>query len=321
VNNYLAGAGENVMFGGADARIANLSPSDIEIRRNHFHKPTSWNWNHPDFKPLGGESVRWAGKQFEKASGGPPQHWTVKNVLELKHAKRVVIDGNLFENHWADAQSGHAILFTVRNQDGGNPWAQVADITATNNVLRNSSGGINILGTDDLNPSQRTARILIRNWSFENVNWEHGNGVNSLFQLLGGDDITIEHVSCASLKGNLALVDNVVRRLRFANNIVPTGAYGIHLDNSGSVEARLPDRTFEGNVIIGGDARSWAFGGKNSFPPTARAVGFADEERGDLRLDDSSRFKGAGADLAAIRAAMGPEAAPAATRPRRVVSR
>ena len=36
VNDYLEGAGENVMFGGADASIANLSPSDIEIRHNHF---------------------------------------------------------------------------------------------------------------------------------------------------------------------------------------------------------------------------------------------------------------------------------------------
>ena len=38
VNNYLEGAGENVMFGGADPRIKNLVPSDIEIRRNHFFK-------------------------------------------------------------------------------------------------------------------------------------------------------------------------------------------------------------------------------------------------------------------------------------------
>ena len=36
VNNYLEGAGENLMFGGADPSIPNLVPSDIEIRRNHF---------------------------------------------------------------------------------------------------------------------------------------------------------------------------------------------------------------------------------------------------------------------------------------------
>jgi hypothetical protein len=39
VNNYLEGSGENLIFGGADAPIANLMPSDIEIRHNHFFKP------------------------------------------------------------------------------------------------------------------------------------------------------------------------------------------------------------------------------------------------------------------------------------------
>ena len=42
VNNYLEGAGENIMFGGADPAIANLTPSDIEIRRNHFTRPRTW---------------------------------------------------------------------------------------------------------------------------------------------------------------------------------------------------------------------------------------------------------------------------------------
>ena len=37
-NNFLSGAGENVMFGGADPGIDGLSPSDITIRRNHVFK-------------------------------------------------------------------------------------------------------------------------------------------------------------------------------------------------------------------------------------------------------------------------------------------
>src|SRR5262245_9020218 len=39
VNNYLEGAGENFMLGGADPRIQNLIPSDIEFRHNHVAKP------------------------------------------------------------------------------------------------------------------------------------------------------------------------------------------------------------------------------------------------------------------------------------------
>jgi hypothetical protein len=66
-NNYLEGAGENVMFGGADPRIQGLVPSDITIRRNHFYKPTSW------------KGV-----------------WTVKNLFELKCARRLLIEGYVF---------------------------------------------------------------------------------------------------------------------------------------------------------------------------------------------------------------------------------
>jgi hypothetical protein len=41
-NNYLEGAGENLMFGGGDPTIRDLVPSDIQIRRNTFSKPLEW---------------------------------------------------------------------------------------------------------------------------------------------------------------------------------------------------------------------------------------------------------------------------------------
>jgi hypothetical protein len=41
-NNYLEGAGENIMFGGADPAIVNLVARDIHIRRNHLFKPLEW---------------------------------------------------------------------------------------------------------------------------------------------------------------------------------------------------------------------------------------------------------------------------------------
>ena len=43
----------------------------------------------------------------------------VKNLLELKNARRVTIDGNLFEYSWSSGQAGYAIVFTPRNQEGG----------------------------------------------------------------------------------------------------------------------------------------------------------------------------------------------------------
>ena len=41
-NNYIEGASENVMFGGADPAVTNLVPSDIVLRRNHLFKPFAW---------------------------------------------------------------------------------------------------------------------------------------------------------------------------------------------------------------------------------------------------------------------------------------
>jgi PKD repeat protein len=41
-NNYLEGAGENVMFGGADPAIPNLVATDIVFRRNYVSRPMAW---------------------------------------------------------------------------------------------------------------------------------------------------------------------------------------------------------------------------------------------------------------------------------------
>ncbi len=42
VNNYLEGAGENVLFGGAYAALPGVVQSDIEFRHNHLNKPLAW---------------------------------------------------------------------------------------------------------------------------------------------------------------------------------------------------------------------------------------------------------------------------------------
>ncbi|MBI4529278.1 MAG: hypothetical protein HY695_36225, partial [Deltaproteobacteria bacterium] len=129
-NNYFEAAGENVMFGGgADPSIRNLVPSDITIRKNHFHKPLSW------------------------LNGAETGLWWVKNLFELKNAQYVTIEENVFENNWVSQQNGMGILFTPRNQNGKCNWCVVLYVTYRNNVLRNSAGGMNILGTDDIKRS------------------------------------------------------------------------------------------------------------------------------------------------------------------------
>src|SRR5262249_26656578 len=132
VNNHLEGAGENVMFGGGDPAIRDLVPSDIEIRQNHFFKPLSWRKG----------DLSYAGTQ-----------WSIKTLFELKNARRVLVDRNIFENIWLADQAGFAVQLTVRNQYGGAPWSTIEDVTFTGNIVRHSGSGISILGTDDPNPS------------------------------------------------------------------------------------------------------------------------------------------------------------------------
>jgi hypothetical protein len=134
-DNYLEAASENVMFGGANSSSPANVPADILVEGNHFSKPLTWQG----------------------------QRKTVKNLFELKSAKRAIIRNNLFERNWTDAQNGYSILFTVRNDDGGAPWSVVEDVLFERNVVRDVENGFNILGYDSYKPSGRTTRVTIRN--------------------------------------------------------------------------------------------------------------------------------------------------------------
>src|SRR5947209_2613198 len=196
VNNYLEAAGINVMFGGQDPTIPNLVPADIEIRGNYFFKPLSWRIGDPTY----------AGTR-----------WSVKNLLELKNARRALIDGNVFENNWMQAdQDGLAILFTPRNQNGTAPWSTVQDVTFTNNIVRHSTGGINLMGWDDLSTaSGQLQRVLIQNNLFTDIGAFAGNGgyAGLLFLLQDGTaNVVIDHNTALQTEWPLyAQVHNVGR--------------------------------------------------------------------------------------------------------------
>src|SRR5262249_51171094 len=128
------------------------------------------------------------------------QHWTVKNLFELKNAQRLLVDQNVFENNWADAQNGFGILFTPRAELGVAPQATAADVTFTNNIVRHSGSGFNIAGPDDTSPSQPSQRILIKNNLIDDINgniWTSDSNVPAdgrAVQTVGGPvNITVDH--------------------------------------------------------------------------------------------------------------------------------
>ena len=277
VNNYLEGSGENVLFGGADPRIKNLVPSDIEFRRNHCFKPLSWMPQHPSY----------AGK-----------HWAVKNLFELKNARRVIIDENLFENNWVDGQSGFAILFTVRNQEGTAAWSAVEDVAFTNNIVRHTAGGINFLGRDNNYQSEQVKRVLVSNNLFDDVGGKQWGANGRFLQIVDTRDVTVDHNTIFHTGNIITAYGPANVGFVFTNNLAPHNEYGVIGESSSvgnlSIEKFFPGRVFRKNVIAGG--RSSLYPPENFFPPALDDAGFSDRARGNYGLSKSSPYKAAGTD-------------------------
>jgi len=251
-NNYLEAATENIMFGGADPTIPGLVPADITILRNHFYKPLSWRGT----------------------------NLVIKNLFELKNARRVRAEGNVFENIWLADQKGFAIQFTP------SPGSVVEDVTFVNNIVRHASAGINMLGRDDLQVSEQLKRMLIRNNLFVDVSHVNWGGrmppeqSGRLFQLSNGtQDVTIDHNTAFQTRAVVFAGGAAHQGYVHTNNISPhnscatsnnCGISGVGT-NPGIPTLNLyffsavPER----NVMFQGNENGmWSYYGINYFPPS-----------------------------------------------------
>lgn len=286
-NDYLEASGENLMFGGEDPSIPGLVPSDIEVIGNHFSKPLAWMVGNPAYQ-------------------GTP--WSIKNIFELKNARRVLVQGNLFEYNWAEAQDGFSILFTVRDQDDTAPWSVVSDVTFMDNVVQHVADGINMLGFDNNAPSQQTQRILVENNLFQDVGGTWGDG-EWLAMNDGTNGVSVVH-NTAVQTGSIIFADGRPHTaFTFADNITPNNAYGIIGTNTGTGKQTLaqyfPGSTVLGNAIVGGQAAAYPSG--NSFPAALSSVGFTNLSGGAYALTTASPLdakgggqQSTGADMAML---------------------
>src|SRR6185295_15261685 len=241
-NNYLSAAGENLMTGGGDPDPAyRPGPSDITIRGNYLFKPTSWT----------GSS------------------WVVKNLFELKNARRVLAEGNVLENNWQAGQNGFSILITPRNQEGTCPMCGVQDVTFRRNQLINGAQGVNILGTDNEQPSTRTARLLIQDNSFD-VSGGGSDG-RGFMTTAGPVDVTFERntwlrLGTQSFHENSPLATGFV----FRNNVIPDGQYGLLGTNTPSPQQTLTGQfsspVWTGNALVGASSSDYSSWPGNTFP-------------------------------------------------------
>ena len=276
-NNYLEASGENFMLGGALPATPGVIPSDVVFRRNHVTRPAAWR----------------------------PQPWVVKNLFELKNARRVLVEGNLFETHWVDAQPGYAIVLTPRGERGAAPWATVEDVTFRYNVIRHVAAVFNLLALDDAGASETAKRIRIADNLIHSVDREWGGNGTFLQIGQGPSEIIVEHNTILQ-SGNIITAyggsrDNPAAsdRFVFRNNLTLHNANGVigqgRTIGADSISAYFPDGTFEKNVLAGG--RESRYPGDNLFPEmstfTQQFVNYAGR---DFRLRSNSEFRRKGSD-------------------------
>ena len=274
-NNYLEAAGENIMFGGANIRIPGAVPSDIVVEDNLLTKNPAWR----------GTS------------------WTVKNLLELKNARRVLVRRNVLQFNWEAAQPGFAIVLTPRNSSQTTPWVVVEDVEFSGNIVSHVSSVFNLLGHDDTAQSGQLARVLIRDNVIFDVDDAAWGGVG-LFAQIGAEprDITIDH-NTVMHTGNIVtfysgsyinasgvrVTGGAIAGLTFTNNLFKHNTYGIfgsgQAYGSGSLDYYAPGADFRRNVLAGDRSLASRYPPDNQFPTLDefRAV-FYDAAGYDFRL-------------------------------------
>jgi len=282
-NNFIEAAAENVMFGGNDPSIPNLVPSNITIRRNLISKPLAWR----------------------------TQGWTIKNLVEFKNARSVIVEGNTIENNWAAGQTGYAFVITPRNQDGSAPWSVVRDIVIQNNVIRHVAAVFNILGFDDLASSQQTVNITIRNNLAYDVSTAYGtlsNPAPARFALIGGgpQQVTLDHNTVDNdgsatiyLYGGFAPAGPQIAGFVLTNNLLRDNSYAVFGDKAGEgtpgLNAYTTNAVVRRNTFAGAAAKQYPL--DNLFPTMAQWQNdFSNAGAADYRLVANSASRNAGTD-------------------------
>ncbi|MGH8318297.1 MAG: hypothetical protein ACREUL_10005 [Steroidobacteraceae bacterium] len=285
VDDYIEAASEDVMFGGAASKAASLVPSDIDIENNYFYKPLS----------LMGSS------------------YALKNLLELKAGRRVLVSGNTFQNNPAGAQDGFALLITPRTISGKAPWTTDTDISIVGNTFINVGSGLNFLGCDNTysacqstSPPVMTERILVQNNLLEVTGIGNADGREFQF-LAGGSDYTIDHNTvintAPSPDSDVVMVESSktsrpITNFVFTNNLLTPTHHGFFGSGAGTGTAALnrefSNWTFLKNVLAGENASNYPTG--NFFPVSIDEIQFTDYAGGNYVLAAGSPYHSAGTD-------------------------
>ena len=235
----------------------------------------------------------------------PGTVWSVKNLFELKNARNVAIEGNIFENHWKESQSGYAIVFTPRNSGGACTWCVVENVRFEYNLVRNVAAGVNLLGYDLASrPTHQTVNIAFRRNLFWAVKTTLGG--NAWFMLVGDEPRTliVEHNTFDGngnammyTYGGTATDPREVYGLEMTANAARHSSYGFNgayfTYGNGILAGFYPDAVFSANYLAGGSASRYPAG---TVVSGVFEDQFVNPSVGDFTLRSASILKGAAPD-------------------------
>ncbi len=300
--------------------VGTTTPADIQISRNHLFKPLTWMKGQPGY--VGGPN------------GNP---FIVKNLLELKNAQRVLVEGNVLENTWGGfSQVGFAILLTPKNPGGTSPCplCQVTDVTLRYNSISHVGAGLQLANalSDNGTAARDGQRYSIHDMVIDDIDGVKYQGPSEFAQVSVSagapllQNVTINHVTAFPSTTLLVIGDLTSTKMKnfvFTNSIVNAGIYPVW-STGGVANCAILDKptttlnacfstyTFAGNAVIGSSsAYPWPSG--TLLPASATTVQFVNYNGGnggDYHLRSSSPYKGKapdgkdpGADLDAIHSA------------------
>jgi len=289
VDDFIEAAAEGMIFGGG---AATTTPTDIEIRRNHFFKPFTWQPGNASF--VGG-------------SHGHP--FIVKNNFELKNANRVLLEGNVMEDVWGGfSQNGFQIVLTPKSQFNKCSVCVVANVTIRYTETSHSGAGLTVSAarSDMGGSAQGVENISIHDVVVDDVNAAQffgGGGTLGLsaYPQMFWRNVTISHITATSPSWMLMVVGSInpspMTNLALINNILTVGKYQITGTGAGAsencafnmaipakiFESCFTESTFAGNVIADGTG-AWPTG--QSFPSVQqiRFVNYNNGNGGNYQL-------------------------------------
>jgi hypothetical protein len=219
------------------------------------------------------------GKRGTPAAAGTV--WQVKNVFELKNARRVTVEYNVFENNWLNAQTGYAILFTPRNQDGKCTWCVVEQVTFSHNVVRNASGGFSITGFDSDAVSAQSNHLIIQDNLVYGISTKLGGSGWGFLMGEAVRDVTIDHntidfdgTTLLYAYGGTAASPRVMNGVRFTGNAARHNDYGVNGADASpgtlTFQMYFPGIVFTGNWLSGGSPSRYPPGNRFDEPFDAK---------------------------------------------------